>query len=60
MTTDVIVKAHCNPEKTRVRVRVTSGGPELPREYFLESGENAEYTVCDQKEILVSEIPKVI
>jgi hypothetical protein len=60
MTTTVIVKACCNPEKTRVRVRVTSGGPELPREYFLESGENAEYTVYDQKEVTITEIPKVI
>lgn len=58
MTTTVTVEAHCDPEKTQVRIRINEHDGTLPQEVFLESGEQREYVVYDYRSVSVDEIPK--
>lgn len=58
MTTTVIIKAHCAPEK-EVRVSISDNVTgDSYEEFSLQDGETAERTVYDAREISVMEVVK--
>lgn len=54
MTTQVIVKAHCDPDTTEVRIDVN----DEPAHKTLQDGEEAEINVYDSKKVTVREVLK--
>lgn len=57
MTTTVTVSAHCDPETTQVRVKIS--GEQLQEDLtVLQDGESADFHVYDGREITVREVPK--
>ena len=51
--TTVIVTAHCDPEKTKVKVQVLGG-----QTTYIEDGEIQGFSIYGGREIAVSEVPK--
>jgi len=58
MTTTVKVMAHCDGNKTKVRVIEGSRDSAEKTESYLEDGQEQQYVVYDDKYLSVDEIPK--